>query len=79
MICRKAQKRPRRAASVNPAGMGLISIKATVRTVWIGSGDHDVSGETVKGDSLLFRISLFWLVFLAAGGANVLIYTLLTS
>ena len=30
-------------------------------------------------DGLIFRISLFWLVFLAAGGAYVLVYTLFTS
>ncbi len=33
----------------------------------------------MKGDSLIYRISLFWLVFLAAGGAYVLAYALLTS
>lgn len=33
----------------------------------------------MKGDSLVFRISLFWLVFLAACGASVLAYALFLS
>jgi hypothetical protein len=33
----------------------------------------------MKGDSLVFRISLFWLVFLAACGASVLAYALFSS
>jgi hypothetical protein len=38
-----------------------------------------MGGGTMKDDGLIFRISLFWLVFVAAGGACVLVYALFTS
>jgi hypothetical protein len=57
----------------------LILIKATVRTGnELVSGDHNMGGGTMK-DGLIFRISRFWLVFVAAGGAAVLVYALFAS